>query len=378
MKLTPAKLKKAEGIPDLPVFAVTGSEDLVRREALATLTRHFLDDSFGDFDCDRMEGQAFSAQRALGAWQTMPMGGGKRVVMVSRLEEAPAAEIQVLAKGVVQPSPSGCLILEISGDSSKDIQSLLKAVDKVGAVVQCSAAKADDARQFLSEAAEKAGARLEPAAAEEMIRRLGNDLWQLESEVNKLASYVWPEQTIRRTDIEALIPETPEDRVFAMIDAISDGNAASAHRLMEALFLAADDDRGAAHRTLALLVRHFRLLWQARVLRDAGFSFREGAALPAPAEEMFISAPSIGDVFKRQTFLLRKFASQSQRFSLKRLGRVFEVLADTDLALKGYSASLGDPRSDLSACLTRICLIAAAPSGTRKKPGAPSGSRPFA
>lgn len=351
--------------PDAAVWAVVGEEDLARRQAIAVICARFLDESFSEFDCDRMEGDALDASRALSAWQTLPMASPRRVVLVSRADEAPASEIRKLADSVTMPCGRGCLVLDVRSDSGKDMQALLKAVESAGVLVTCAAAKAEDARGFLSQAAQRAGVKIESPAAEELIRRLGSDLWQLESETQKLANYVHPADVIRRGDVDKLIPAAPEDRVFAMIDAVCEARLPDALRMLDDLFLAADDERGAAHRTLALLARHFRLLWQARALREAGFGFRDAGSIPAPAEECLLKNPNLRDVLKRQAFLMRKFSAQSSRFGYRRLSAVFDVLAECDLALKGYAASAGAPRPDLQMCLTKIGLLAR----TGKQPG---------
>lgn len=364
MKLTPASLRDPVSLPDAPVWVVVGAEDLARRQAMDAIAAHYLDPALAEFDHDRLEGESLDAARVLAAWQTVPLASRRRVVTVSRVEEAPAAELQRLTQAISTPCERGCLILELRSDEGKDVKALLKAADAAGVVVACAAAKADDARSFLKDAAARAGVRLEPAAAEEMLRRLGSDLWQLESELRKLADYVWPGQSIGRQHVDTMIPAPPEDRVFAMIDAVCEGSASEALRMLRDLFLLADDERSAAHRTLALLARHFRLLWQARSLRDAGFSFQDASALPAGAERFLLPSPNLQDVLKRQAFLMRKFAAQSRRFGLKRLTTVFEILTETDLALKGYAPSAGSPQADLEMCLTRIAMAARSPAKT--------------
>ncbi len=368
MKVAPAALRSAESLPDAAVWAVAGAEDLARRQAMEAIAANYLDPALAEFDHDRMEGESLEAARVLAAWQTVPLASRRRVVTVSRVDEAPAAELQKLAQAISAPCDRGCLILEVRSDESKDVKALLKAADAAGVLVSCAAAKADDARSFLKEAAAREGVRLEPAAAEEMVRRLGSDLWQLESELRKLADYVWPERSIGRQHVEKMIPSPPEDRVFAMIDAVCEGSVSDALGLLRDQFLLAEDERSAAHRTLALLARHFRLLWQARGLRDAGFAFQDASALPPGADRVLLPSPDLQDVLKRQAFLMRKFAAQSRRFSLRRLSGVFEILAETDLALKGHAPSAGSPRADLEMCLTRIAM--AARQQAAKRPGA--------
>ena len=367
MKITHADLKTRKDPPDACVWLALGPEDYARRAVVSWLCTRYLDSSFADFDCDRIEGGSLRATHALGAWQTFPMSSERRVVVVRRVDDAPSAELEKLAHGVSAACPRGCLVLEASSDTPAGMKGLAKAVEAAGVVVSCAAARQEDARVFLRGTAEEAGVSLDQAAAEELLRRAGPDLWQLASEVRKLANYVFPNTTVRRPDVDAMVAEAPEDRIFAMIDAVCDGRAGVAGQMLDDLFRVAGDDRSAAHRTLAVLVRHFRLLWQARVLRDAGFQFRDSSGIPPSAMGKMLTNPSLPDSLKRTPFLLRKYGSQTQKYTMDALTRAMAVLAETDLALKGQGPSVGDPRGDLKMCLARLGALAqsAGRPGTR-------------
>lgn len=338
---------------------------MTRQQAVAAITRRFLDPDFADFDLDTMNASNLDAGRALGAWRTVPLGSPRRVVVVRNLEDAATGELSRLAEGIKQGSARGCLVLDSASDTGREMGALIKAADAVGAVVACQAAKPDDARGFLGETAEAKGIRFEPAAAAELIRRVGPDLWQLSTEAEKLASYAWPETLVRKSHVEALTAASPEDRVFAMIDAVCDGRQAAAGDMLRDLFRAGDDNRSTAHRTLAILARHFRLLFQARVLRDAGVRSFDPSAVPAGVAALLPDAPNLLEVLKRQSFLSAKFRTQAERYTLKRLVAAFDVLAQTELALKGRAESAGGPEADLEMCLWRLGSLA----GTAKRPG---------
>lgn len=344
---------------------------MARKQALALISKRFLEPSFAEFDTDALEGESLKAAQALAAWQTIPLASGRRVVLVRNLQNAPASEIQQLAQFVTLPAPRGCLVLESCVDTGKDMLALLKAVEKAGgAVVTCAQAKPEDARAFLAQEATRQGVKIEPAAAQELIRRLGPNFWQLANELHKLASHAYPKTTVSAKDVEALIPPPHEDRIFAMIDAVCDGRARVAGDMLRDMFAAGDDERATAHRTLAVLARHFRLLWQARVLRDKGFAFRDVSALPSGCADLLPSSPNLLDSIKRTPFLMGKYRAQAERFDLKAVGEVFDLLAQTDLALKGRAPSVGEPFADLEMCVWRLARVA-----TRAQTSARSAAR---
>ena len=225
---------------------------MTRHRVVEAITARFLDPSFADFDLDTVDASALDANRLLGAWRTLPLGSPRRVVIARNLEDAQAGEIGKLAEGIKQGSQKGCLILDSASETGREMNALVKAADAAGVVVNCQSPKPDDARVFLTETATAKGVKYEAAAAAELVRRIGPDLWMLSTETEKLANHVWPETVIRKADVERLSPASPEDRIFAMIDAVCEGRQGAADSMLRDVFLAGDDIRGTAHRTLAL------------------------------------------------------------------------------------------------------------------------------
>lgn len=359
MKITSAKLKQTKTLPDASIWLVTGEDGRLRRGVTERLKKAYLDESFASFDGEVLEGSGLAANRALSAWQTLPLASERRVVIVRNTQDMSSSELQKITAAAKTPSPKGLLVLESEADTGKDMQALTKAVDADGVVVTCGALRPEEAKASLLDYAAAKGLQLDGMAAEEMVHRLGPDVWQLETELEKLASYIWPETRLRKGDVDALIAVPAEDRIFAMVDALCEGNARTARELLDGVFLAADDDRATAHRTLAVLARHFRLLWQARLLRETGFSFRDAKAEPGvDAARWLPEQPNILDVFKRQAFLMGKYRNQSERFSLGRIARAIDMLAETDLALKGYATSMGKPRADMEMLVLKLATVA--------------------
>lgn len=66
-------------------------------------------------------------------------------------------------------------------------------------------------------------ANITPAAAEKIVNFVGNDLWQMENEINKLANYKLG-GTVGEKDIDFLIKPKIESDIFKTIDAIAQKN----------------------------------------------------------------------------------------------------------------------------------------------------------
>lgn len=122
------------------------------------------------------------------------------------------------------------------------------------------------------------GASLGPEAAFELARRLGRDLshetkaggkivaveevynlWQADSEIQKLAAYV-PNRTITEADVRELVPENGEVDVFDLTNAVADNQKQLALSLLHKFlaFQTGSEEKAAAIQLSALLAEQFR------------------------------------------------------------------------------------------------------------------------
>ncbi|MGB9619046.1 MAG: hypothetical protein ACPL7K_01385, partial [Armatimonadota bacterium] len=117
---------------------------------------------------------------------------------------------------------------------------------------------------------------------------------------------------------------------------------ATAMKLLDELFESGDDPRADAPRALAMIARQFRLIWQARMLMDAGVKRFEKEAVPA---EVRTALPASGSLLDVPAWQATRAARQARNFPYTELARCFEALARADAALKGAEGDIDDPRT---------------------------------
>jgi DNA polymerase-3 subunit delta len=161
--------------------------------------------------------------------------------------------------------------------------------------------------------AEAQGGKITLKAAQALAVRLGSDTQTASQEITKLLTYVDFARPVEPADVEALcVSNVGPTNLFGMVDALAEGNAHNALKLLHDLLETED-----AASLFAMIVRQFRLLIQARELLDEGSN-----------------AASIGMELHQVSFVAEKLEHQARRFSLPQLEHIYRHLLEIDLASK--------------------------------------------
>ncbi|MHC5110854.1 MAG: DNA polymerase III subunit delta [Planctomycetota bacterium] len=225
----------SQPISQLPVFAIVGSDITLRNDALkSVLAAISADDPTADVS--RVDGGAaaseFDPVSVLDDLRMPSLFGARRVVIVDSAEELISKFRQPLEKYCSDPATSGVLILLCRSLPAN--QKIYKAISKVGKVIPCELPKRNQLGGWLSQRArEKFGKKIDRQAAAQLCDQIGDTPGLLDAELAKLASYVGDRDQIQVADVEALCGQVRERKVFAVYDAMSNGDTRSAFREWE-------------------------------------------------------------------------------------------------------------------------------------------------
>jgi len=156
------------------------------------------------------------------------------------------------------------------------------------------------------------GLELSAAAARLLADFVGNDLWALSGELEKLSVYAGG-RPVGEDDVRALVAAVREASVFPLVDAIVEGRPALAIKLLRQMFR---QESGPQY-ILAMIQRQLRHLAVAREMLDAGESGRR-----------------IGEALRLRDFALDKLLEQAGRYSQPRLKSAFQRVLEADLQVK--------------------------------------------
>jgi DNA polymerase III subunit delta len=249
-----------------------------------------------------------------------------RLVVVENVERWKAADLKALDAYLKGPAPT--TVLALVGDEVKRDSALAKAVGKAGEIlvfdVPKRGRKADLPRWIEGQLKER-GVVIDPDAARALVDLVGDDVNELATEVDKLATWANGER-IGEREVLDLVPARAETPPFDLTDAWGrrdvGATLAASERIVER---SGDATRDVFLRISGLLTAHVGRVRDCRRL-DA-----EGVPPSTAAERL-----------KRNRFYVQKLYEQAGNFSEEELDAAIVRLAQLDLALKGGSKLPGE------------------------------------
>ena len=170
-----------------------------------------------------------------------------------------------------------------------------------------------NATGWIEKRVKKHGGEIERKAAATLATLIGNDLRRLDSEIQKLVTYVNGTRPIREDDVTRLAPAALEANVFELVDALGRRDGKRAMRELQRLLDLGEQALG----LLAMITRQFRLMLQVKEL-----------------QEQHAPAPEMAKVLGQHPFVIDKIGQQARNFSLAQLERIYAHLLDIDVGIK--------------------------------------------
>ncbi|MGC9347050.1 MAG: DNA polymerase III subunit delta [Anaerolineae bacterium] len=317
------------------LYILHGENELQRQEALAAV----IDESgvtpdFRDLNTEVLEGSVSSGDLRR-ACSVVPFLGEARIVIAYDVLSGARKEAAQEIGDYLSQVPETTHLIFVEG------KRLPKSHPAMGAAIRAKA----DVRQFelpdardlpawIRERTEKLGGQIEPRAAAMLAQNIGSNMRLLDEEIKKLLLYTGDRKTITAEDIRVMVPYVQSaDVIFQMVDAVGQRNPRRAviylHRLLEV----GEHPLG----IFGMIVRQFRLMIQVRWLMDQRLT-----------QQQIISR------LKLHPFVARKIHGQASQFTPSQLRDAYQVLSETDLAIKRGLMDAETALDVLVAELTRL------------------------
>ncbi|GFO68442.1 DNA polymerase III subunit delta [Geomonas limicola] len=314
-----------------PLYLLCGDEPCLVERAVKKLLDRTVDPGFRDFNLNLFYGNECKGEEIFSAAQTLPMFADRRVVLVKKGGELPAAAQEILLPYLQDASPSTCLILQ--ADKVDGRKKFFAEFKKRGEFVEFKKPYENQLGPYVRDEVRAAGKKIDSQAAELLAYLVGNNLQELVSQIEKLCLFCGKKEQIGVEDVKAIVSDTKVESVFEFTDALGSRDTARALRLLTTLL----DDGEAPLRILGGVARHYRQLWQVRELLDRKMPNSE-----------------IGKAAGINPYFLNKVLQQARNYRVGELLKIFEGMLELDLAFK--SGGLEDAlfeRFVLEACRTK-------------------------
>jgi DNA polymerase-3 subunit delta len=296
-----------------PVYLLHGSDGPKIARAVRRLRERIGEDSTEHLSARDSSGDDVVAScNALGLF----LGEG-RLVIVDEPERWKAADVKAVVAYLASPSPATVLALvaeEIKADAP-----LAKAVAKAGQVLGYDVPKRK-LPEWVAEQLGRAHAKVDADACRALVDIVGDNLDELTSEIDKLATWAGGD-TITLRNVEELAAGRAETSIFSLTDAWGRRDTGAVLRSAEEIMQRSHRPRsGELMRIIASLVNHVGRVRRCQKLADEGVRPRD-------------AAPRL----KMHPYAAEKAFAQAANFSAEELGDALVRLAALDAAAKGGS-----------------------------------------
>jgi len=248
-----------------PVYAIASADRFLRSESLTAVVSQIGEEGNAPA---RYDGPSANLAEVLDEARTFSLLGGRNVVIVEDADKFITQNRAALERYCEKPADSGTLIL-LCKSMPKNTK-LYKIIAKSGQVI---IREPMNARAIVGWAVDRAkqmyGKRLGNAAAHRLREHIGDSAGSIDAELSKLSSYVGERGEITTDDIAELTGQLREEKSFAVLDAIANGDAGSALALWTQTLAT---DRAAPALAIGGLSFGVRRLLEARIEYDNGVS----------------------------------------------------------------------------------------------------------
>jgi DNA polymerase III subunit delta len=322
-----------------PVYLLRGSD----RPKVGRAVRR-LRERIGSEATEQLSAREASGADVVAACNALGLFAGEgRLVIVTEPERWKAADVKEVVAYLASPAPATVLALvaeEIKADSP-----LAKAVAKSGQVLAYEVTKRK-LPEWVAEQLGRAGATADADACRALIDIVGDDLDELTSEIEKLATWADGER-IGLRDVEQLAAGRAETSIFSLTDAWGRRDVGAVLRAADEIMQRSHRPRSAElMRIVASLVNHVGRVRRCQRLADRGVRPKD-------------AAPEL----KMHPYAAEKAFAQAANFSPEELAEAVVRLAQLDARAKGGSRL--PPELELELALVDITRGRAGPAPAR-------------
>lgn len=252
-----------------------------------------------------------SSAEMLEALGTPTLFGGRRLVIVHDAHELKKDEREELERYIENPSPAAVLVLIAGGRTP-----LSKSVEKYGAVINLDVPKGRKLVAWLRERARTRGLKLDERAAWALTDAVGTELRDLDGALEQLQTGLGSSAAVGADDVRRAFSRLADERVFAFTDAVGERRLPVAMTALRRLL----NQEDAPLMVFGALASHVRRLLIARTYADGG-------------------PRAVGDALGLPEWRAKRLHQQARSYRQEELTDAMQVLAETDLEMKGGDLS---------------------------------------
>lgn len=310
-----------------PIYLFFGEDSYSAHHKMIFWRNQFEKKHGGDINIAILEGKTLNAQDFRSDIQSTPFLAEKRLVIVKDfLNKGNKDEQKKIAEILEEDIPDFCVIVFIEYEVPDKRLSLYKKINKVGHPEEFKALMGPALFKWIAQHAQKMGLELSPSMAQYLGEKAGSDLWNLNNELKKLATY-GQKNPITKDVIDNLVHPNLTTSIFKLTDYLAQQNTKGSLKTLNILLESGED----MMKIIFMIVRHFRILIQVKDLMDRGNDKKQ-----------------IISKVKEHPYTISTAMKQSPTFSFDELREIYEALLQIDIGMKtGKIRMLADDKKEM-------------------------------
>lgn len=291
------------------IYLIYGEESFLRKQYKERLKKALAPDD-DTMNYSYFEGKDISADEIIDLAETMPFLSDKRAIII---ENSPffRSEGEKIAEYLnAVPETTYLVFVEETVDKRSK---LYKSITKNGCVVEAGGLSEDKIITWILGILKKDNKKITQNTMHYLLGKIGTDMENIRSEVEKLICYCYDREVITNEDIDAVCTTQINNQIFEMLDAMANKRQKTALQLYYNLLALKEPPM----RILFLIGRQFNLLLQARMLKQKGYGDK-----------------TIAEKIGVPPFAATKYLNQAGKFKIADLRRAVAECVEADEAVK--------------------------------------------
>jgi len=288
-----------------------GPNDYLISRKVRELKDKYLQKAGGDLNLVTLNGSSLKSEDFSRQIMAMPLLSTSRLIIVEGILKNKDKKLQEEVKNLIPKVSSSTILLFIEIGSPDRRLGLFKALNKPKVAQEFKMIEPYRLSQFIKGEVKDRRAVIDDDAAELIGEFVGDNLWRLSSEIEKLISFA--NGQIRRSDVEELVEQNVTTNIFSLIDDLSHSNKASALKHLSALLKSGEPPL----RILSLINYQYRTITQVKEALEK-------------SDNQF----AIVKITSLSPFQVSKSISLARKFTFQRLSEIYSEIARVDEEIK--------------------------------------------
>jgi len=303
-------------------------------------TEKFLSDDPSLFNRVRFECDGNTkGSEIVNACEEYPFGSQYRLIFAYNANKMKSSEGDKIKQYLTDPAETTILVITENEEELKKSSSgkfypsrtLKKEIGKFGLVISCSL-NHREIRDWVKSQFSRKKIRIDSSSINLMIEMVGDNLWDLSQEIEKVLLYIGDSNRIEEEDIQAVTSHRPRSKIFNLTEKVGNRDISSSLGILDELLR----EKTPGVMILISLNNHFTFLYHISELMEQGEY-----------------AESIAKKLRKHPFYVKKSMGQARKYSPGSIEKAFDLIARADGALKSGM----NERLVLEMTLIQICKL---------------------